>query len=334
MFQDDQNSLKIAQLKTMRESVDWEIEEDRITFFKNFYPLIENWIDRLPNLRDIFQQDEIELLLLDSIKNLNRVPYTNRTVERLIQFVVSTGYKDEPKLDEEGKPVMIRNTPVHLAARRWCLDLVPELFKIYDRFDVNFIDGDGYTHFHAACMGGCDDVVEKFLDLGQDPNFLVSSSNCSPLFLAVELCVFYNKESGIKVVELLLRRGADPTLANVHGVTPLHDIGSNFDCARMILEINDDDIQRTARLVHARNIYGKTPLHSAAREGRADLIELLLRKGADPYAVDHNGVTPHQLIGHRVELLELFRKIQENQQAIEVRFRYSARGEKRKNNED
>ncbi|KAL7302641.1 hypothetical protein TKK_0004703 [Trichogramma kaykai] len=117
MFQDDQNGSKIAQLKTMRESVDWEIEEDLITFFKKFYPLIENWFDGLPNPRDIFQQDEIELLLKDSISNWYQVPYTYSIVKRLLQFVISTGYKDKLKLDEEFKPVVARNTPVHIAVR-------------------------------------------------------------------------------------------------------------------------------------------------------------------------------------------------------------------------
>ncbi|XP_014232785.2 ankyrin-1-like [Trichogramma pretiosum] len=324
MFQDNQNSSKVRQLKTMRESVDWNRKEDRVTFFQNFYPLIYDWIDGLPNLRDIFQQDEIELLLMDSISNWDQFPYTYGFVKRLVQFVISTGYKDEPKLDEEGKPAMVRHTPVHIAVRKQEALFIPDLFKIYDRFDVNYVGAHGYTHFHAACFAGCYDVVEKFLDFGQDPDFRVSSSNCSPLYLAT-FCI---RESGKKVIELLLRRGADPTLANAQGATPLHNIGSNVDCAKMMLE-------RTARLVHARDIYGKTPLHLATIEGCADLIELLLRKGADPYAVDQYGVTPLQLIGHRVELLELFRKIsEENQQAMEDRRRYFARGEKRKNIED
>ncbi|KAL7302642.1 hypothetical protein TKK_0004704 [Trichogramma kaykai] len=197
---------------------------------------------------------------------------------------------------------------------------------------MNYFDGDGYTHFHAACMFGCDDVVEKFLDFGQDPNFLVSSSNCSPLYLAM----FCNKESGKKVVELLLRRGADPTLANAQGVTPLHNIGRNVDYAKMILEISDDDIQRTARLVNARDIYGKTPLHMTMRGKRVDLIELLLRKGANPNATDDYGMTLFRLLRKSdVELVELFRKIrEEKEEAMEDRCCYSARGEKNKNNED
>ncbi|KAL7295211.1 hypothetical protein TKK_0011517 [Trichogramma kaykai] len=34
----------------------------------------------------------------------------------------------------------------------------------------------GCTHFHVACEYGLEDVVQKFLELGQDPNLLVQKT--------------------------------------------------------------------------------------------------------------------------------------------------------------
>ncbi|CAB0034326.1 unnamed protein product, partial [Trichogramma brassicae] len=154
----------------------------------------------------------------------------------LIEFVVKTGYKDDPLFDENGKPSSRRTTAVHQMMRNWHSDTVRDLFKIYDRFDVNYTDELGRTHFHAACKFGLCDIVEKFIELGQDPNCLGYVRGDSPLHLALI-------ENESKVAELLLRNDADPNLANENGLTPLHIIcekkhGNTL--AQMFLKISEE----------------------------------------------------------------------------------------------
>ena len=48
--------------------------------------------------------------------------------------------------------------------------------------------------------------------------------------------------------------------------------------------------------LHARNEYGHTPLHIAARKGHAAALAALLEAGADPDARDEDGSTPFDLI--------------------------------------
>jgi ankyrin repeat protein len=44
--------------------------------------------------------------------------------------------------------------------------------------------------------------------------------------------------------------------------------------------------------INVKNIQGETPLHTAAVAGDVEIAELLLDAGADPKAVDRNGLTP------------------------------------------
>ncbi|CAB0028441.1 unnamed protein product [Trichogramma brassicae] len=220
----------------------------------------------------------------------------------------TTGYRDEPNVDEDGKPKLRRTTAVHHAARHSCSHVVSKLFKIYDRFDANYIDKSGLTHFHVACMYGCEDVVKKFLELGQDPNCLVSETGNSPLHLAV-------KNQHKIVVELLLRSAADPNLANKDGSTPLHvicseDVGDEL--AELFFDINDEKNQ--VMQVDAQDKEGNTPLHLAMTYSQEKLVELLLRHGANPNSTNENRETPLHKICLRDNfdednLAELFFKI-------------------------
>lgn len=107
----------------------------------------------------------------------------------------------------------------------------------------------------------------------------------------------------------LLERGVDPNMADDYGSTFLHyavNLG-NYDAARLLvergarvgtegtyngtilhlaairgsLEIARMLIEKEPALVHAKNRQGNTPLHVAAKQGYADIVELLIARGAD-----------------------------------------------------
>ncbi|CAB0042002.1 unnamed protein product [Trichogramma brassicae] len=253
MAQNDQHSLTL--LKTLRAEVNFEVTEKRREFLPKLCRLIENWQGQLPNLLDIFRGEEIKWLLAESLKKSY-----NRYSILLAEFAISCGYRDEPDLDEDGKPILRRTTVIHHAAERAGSELtILNLFTMYNRFDVNYIDeAHGSTHFHIACEYGFLDVVKKFLDLGQDPNLLHEKTGDSPLHMAL---MSDEKE----VAKLLLRNGAHLILANKNGWTPLHLIrDADGSLTEMFFEICSDrrqtieiDAQKIMKLFAERELFQK-----------------------------------------------------------------------------
>ncbi|XP_023315734.1 ankyrin-3-like [Trichogramma pretiosum] len=309
MAQDDQICLK--ELKTLRAQVDWQIRKERHKFFLQLYPLVKDWSGQLPNLKDIFRPKEIDWLLTDSMNHC-----------------------DEPELGEGSKLSLRHTTALHCAARlgpeKFSSESVNELFQIYDRFEVNYTDKRGMTHFHAACKYGYHEVVEKFLELGQDPNCRTKKSGDTPLILAL---IWGHG----RVAELLLRNGAHLHVADEDRSTPLHLICQkkyDFDLVKLFFKIFDEQHQLVK--VNARDNQGCTPLHYAVRRDCRfkRTTELLLRRGANPIVADKDGSTPLHLIcdlsfdsdeACRVDndgLLELFFKIcDEQHQLVEINAR-------------
>ncbi|CAB0042751.1 unnamed protein product [Trichogramma brassicae] len=259
----------------MRENVNWDVENERLNFLnQQLYPTIYEWNGRLPNLRDIFRPVEIDWLLTEDVKNMDKF-YDILKEAPIIRFVIRTGYKDEPEVDKDGEPLLRRTTPVHWAARYGKLDspVIAELFQIFDRFDVNYVDEFGLTHFHVACMSCHVVVVEKFLELGQDPNCASNKTDPS-LHLIVSFTDKYN------VAELLLKSGANPNLPGWKcGSTALHiAIQSPIDdsMAELLFKFCKDSMQ-----IDAKDKLGRTPLQWAVARLLPSKVDLLLNNGAE-----------------------------------------------------
>ncbi|CAB0036982.1 unnamed protein product [Trichogramma brassicae] len=198
---------------------------------------------------------------------------------RFIGFVNDTGYKDEHRIDRDGKPLLRRTTPVHQAARCsvTCVGgLIREICQIYDEFDVNYVDETGLTHFHVACMSGCQEVVEKFLEHGQDPNLIWQKTNDSPLHLALK------HVECREVIELLLRGGADPNSVDAEGFTALHLISKrnkDDDLVKVFFDVNEEMDNLVE--IDAVDNQGRTPLYLAVANLVPRVVDAILDRGAD-----------------------------------------------------
>ncbi|XP_023313754.1 tankyrase-1-like [Trichogramma pretiosum] len=298
MAEDNQNCLK--KLKILREEVCWEVEEARHEILDRFEHLIRNGTGKLPNLRDTFQPEEIDWLLI--IDAFNKVKTSGVP---LIDFVIRTGYKDEPELDKDGKPLFNRTTPIHRAAKTLkpsIKETISKLFEIYNKFDVNYIDESGLTHFKIACMSNCYEVVEKFLELNKS---LAQNLVDPPLLFAL-----YDNPL-TTLVGLLLRSGANPNVADAEGLTPLHIIGENDNIfgdkvAKLFFKICDELCQPVQ--VNARDKKGWTPLHMSISKGNEKLTRFLLNKGADLNLVTDDGLNPLHIVCKSDDMFLYYRK--------------------------
>ncbi|XP_023315856.1 ankyrin-1-like [Trichogramma pretiosum] len=271
----------------LSKDVTWEIQEDRREFLYQLDTVVKNWKGQLPNLLDFFQKEAIFWLLIESVIDTDEHDIETPG-KRFIDFVARSGYKDDPYADKDGEPLLRRTTPVHHAAKHVTnYVIISDLFKIYDKFDVAYIDEDGLTHFQVACLYGLDTVVEKFLELGQDPNGLSrgTAARYPPLYLAL-----LNGHG--TVAESLLRRGADLLRASADGVTPVHMLGKrnhNDAFLETFFEIVEE--KYLTLQVNAIDHDGLLPLHYALRGRNKKLMELLLRHGANPNLCNEHGDT-------------------------------------------
>ncbi|XP_023315546.1 ankyrin-1-like [Trichogramma pretiosum] len=122
------------------------------------------------------------------------------------------------------------------------------------------------------------------------------------------------------MVELLLRRGANPNIANAKGWTPLHIIHKR-DYGQGLAELffkTCDDLGQTV-LVDARDKEGNTPLHEALINRNRQLVELLVKRGVHLNIAYNDGYTPLHLISEYKDdddqdLVEMFFEIWDEQQ--------------------
>ncbi|XP_023313918.1 uncharacterized protein LOC111693477 [Trichogramma pretiosum] len=279
-------------LNTVREKVNWENEKERQQFFRRLYRSVKDKKDLdFLDIWNIFRPEEIDWLLIEDVNN-------DENAGLLIKLVARSGYKDRPELNEDGEPILRRTTAVHHAARLNYFYLIHDLFEIYDRFDVNYIDEFGLTHFHAACKFNYLDKVAQFLVLGQDPNVTWTETGDSPLHLALKNSVYK------KLFELMLKSGADPNLTNKDGLTPLHALcedSHGVDSMKMLFKISDEK-HRTVQ-IDAIDKNGRTPLHLAAdKVWNTEKVKCLLRRGANSNVADTDGLTPLHVICKKCSL--------------------------------
>lgn len=101
----------------------------------------------------------------------------------------------------------------------------------------------------------------------------VRATGLTPLHIAAS-------ESATDAVAALLALGADSTKVTARNRNVLHSAADRGAILGAAAVLNGVDLRTRATLITAQDDEGNTPLHLAARSGRADLVRLLVEAGS------------------------------------------------------
>lgn len=167
----------------------------------------------------------------------------------------------------------------------------------------------GLTPLHVAVLSNSFGIAQELLAAGAEVD---AEDYAGTPLLGALLAVSTKtadkpiRESQMKIIALLLDRGANPNALNEFGDSPLN-LAASVGNLELCLEITRRLIERGAN-VNARNDLSLTPLHDAFTvfvtkapdpkglrqepESRAPLVALLLASGANVNARSIDGETP------------------------------------------
>lgn len=162
-------------------------------------------------------------------------------------------------------------------------DIDTAKFLVDNGADVNVKNASGRTPLHSAAYWKADSVAKLLIENGGNVNALDDRSHM-PIHDVMEL-------GYSPVLRLLIENGADVNAKCEYGKTPLHYASKRDDAAPAI-----NDLISHGADVNATDDMGDTPLHVAAENGSENVIDILLRAGANENAKNHFNEKPEEFV--------------------------------------
>ena len=216
-------------------------------------------------------------------------------------------------------------TPLHVAAREGNAEMVQLL--LLRGADRNALDNADWTPLYTAAYFGHVAAVQSLLAGGADAHLRYTPCNTPVVHVAAQedhtevlrvviehgvdvdardrdqstALHFAAAMNRVGAIDLLVQAGANIGATTVYGETPLHCAARQVRVQASLALVNH------GADVNAKNLGFKTPLHYAsAKAGKpyrrpAEVVDILLRSGADETMVDDRGHRAVDLIGNDVE---------------------------------
>lgn len=173
----------------------------------------------------------------------------------------------------------IIRTPLHEAVHAQDLSAVKKLIK--GGADVNEADGEGNTVLLVAILTGEEKLVDALMKLGADPN-KARLDGKGPLFGAV-------RTGKDKTLQMLIKAGAvvDASFSLDHNGIEVEGCTAMYAAALLGRLSACKSLLGSGAMIDAANDVGYTPLMAALEGGHEDVIDFLLKSGAnaDPAVV-------------------------------------------------
>jgi len=172
------------------------------------------------------------------------------------------------------------NTALHLASVRGHINAMKTLLE--SNAQVHATNKEGNTPLHLVCLQGQVAAVRCLVQHNGDADVKNREKN-TPLHLAAI-------KGEIDVIASLIESNCDVNLPDKHGDTILHQCARNgkLDTVQLLVDTGRCNL-------NAKNSAGETPLIGATKSGFADIVERLVRDGADVNFPTEDGDVPIQL---------------------------------------
>lgn len=133
--------------------------------------------------------------------------------------------------------------------------------------DIHMLDSRGSNALMIAVLNEEIETAKVLIKNGIDLNH-ANNDNSTALWYAVS-------KNNSEIATYLLAKGADPNIANNKKVSPLMltAIMGYYDMAKLLFQYEVN--------LEAKNIYGRTALMHAIQNKQEEMVDLLLKKGAE-----------------------------------------------------
>ncbi|XP_007528009.2 ankyrin repeat and SOCS box protein 3 isoform X1 [Erinaceus europaeus] len=169
---------------------------------------------------------------------------------------------------------------VGLAAREGNVKVLRKLLKKGRSIDV--ADNRGWMPIHEAAYHNAVECLRMLIRADSSENYIKTKTFEG--FCALHLAA---SQGHWKIVQILLEAGADPNITTSEETTPLFLAVENgqIDVLRLLL-------RHGANVNGSHSMCGWNSLHQATFQENAEIIRLLLKKGANKECQDDFGITP------------------------------------------
>lgn len=265
----------VVQLKRFREVKDignietLENAEDRVLFERWTPLMIAAWRDEIEIVRLLLSQGEnVNVRCVDGHTALSRAAWRGHA--DIVDLLLQAGAEIDTSTAADTSPVILAAKYGH---KEVVLRLIPEC--ISHGGAIKLMDDIVYT----ALSRGYGDIVEAIVNAGLIVEFK-GNKQFSSLFLEAAA------SGQSKLIEIMLRHGADVNVTDEAGKTPLMLAVESGH--KEIVEL----LIRQNAAIDMRDQHGHTALFRAAHVGNFDIASLLINAGSDVQIKSEYGNTP------------------------------------------